>query len=100
MDKQDNSINSYSHGISLFERKSLVITGVKKIDNFDNTQFILETIMGYMIIKGNELELVKLDTLQGHVTIKGMINSLTYAEENSKKEKEESIFSRLFKWWI
>ena len=35
MDKQDNSINSYSHGISLFERKSLVITGVKKIDNFD-----------------------------------------------------------------
>ena len=97
MDKQDNSISSYSHGISLFERKNLVITGVKKIENFDNMQFILETIMGVMIIKGNDLELVKLDTLQGHVTIKGTINSINYAEENSKKEKEESIFSRLFK---
>ena len=97
MDKQDNTINSYNHGISLFERKNLVITGVKKIENFDNTQFILETIMGFMIIKGYDLELVKLDTLQGHVTIKGTINSISYAEESSKKEKEESIFSRLFK---
>ena len=50
-----------------------------------------------MIIKGCDLELVKLDTLQGHVTIKGTINSICYAEESSKKEKEESIFSRLFK---
>lgn len=97
MDKHDNNISSYNHGISLFERKNLVITGVKKIENFDSNQFILETIMGFMIIKGNDLELVKLDTLQGHVTIKGTVNSITYAEENSKKDREDSIFSRLFK---
>lgn len=97
MDKQDNSINSYNHSISLFERKNLVITGVKKIDNFDSTQFVLETIMGFMIIKGMDLELVKLDTLQGHVTIKGTINGITYAEDHSKKNKEDSIFGRLFK---
>ena len=97
MDKQETVLNNYSHGITLYERKNLVITGVKKIENFDNTQFILETIMGFMIIKGCDLELVKLDTLQGHVTIKGTINSICYAEESSKKEKEESIFSRLFK---
>lgn len=97
MDKQDNSISNYNHGISLLERKNLVITGVKKIDNFDKTQFVLETIMGFMIIKGTELELVKLDTLQGNVSIKGTINSINYAEENSKKDKEDSIFNRLFK---
>lgn len=97
MDKQDSNISNYNHGISLFERKNLVITGVKKIENFDSLQFVLETIMGFMIVKGTELELVKLDTLQGHVTIKGTINSITYAESDSKKDKEESIFSRLFK---
>lgn len=97
MDKQDNSINNYSHGVSLFEKKSLVITGVKKIENFDKEQFLLETIMGFMLIKGKELELVKLDTLQGNVTIKGTINCIDYIEENLKKRKEESIFSRLFK---
>ena len=97
MDK-DNSINNYNHSISLLERKNLVITGVKKIENFDNNQFILETIMGFMIVKGEGLELVKLDTLSGNVSIKGLVNGINYVEESSKKEKEESIFSRLFKW--
>ncbi len=97
MDKQENSINSYNHGINLFERKSLIITGVKKIENFDSEQFLLETIMGFMVIKGSELELVKLDTLQGNVSIKGNVSGINYVEENNKKNKEESIFNRLFK---
>ena len=97
MDKQENSINSYNHGINLFERKSLVITGVKKIENFDSEQFLLETIMGFMVSKGSELELVKLDTLQGNVSIKGNVSGINYVEENTKKNKEESIFNRLFK---
>lgn len=96
MDKQDN-LNNYNHGISLFERKSLVITGVKKIENFDSEQFLIETVMGFMLIKGDGLELIKLDTLQGTVSIKGLINSMGYIEENTKKDKENSIFSRLFK---
>ena len=36
MDKDTVGINNYNHSISLLERKTLVITGVKKIDNFDN----------------------------------------------------------------
>lgn len=95
MDKQDN-MNSYSHGISLLERKNLVITGVKKIENFDSEQFLLETIMGFLMIKGENLELIKLDTLQGNVSIKGLVHSMSYAEE-TKKDKENSIFNRLFK---
>ncbi|MCI5789367.1 MAG: sporulation protein YabP [Tenericutes bacterium] len=96
MDKQENSISNYNHGISLLERKNLVITGVKKIENFDKEQFLLETVMGFIIVKGEDLELVKLDTLQGNVSIKGTVNALYYAEDINKK-KEDSIFNRLFK---
>ena len=81
MDKQEN-LNNYNHGISLFERKNLVITGVKKIDNFDSEQFFIDTVMGFMMIKGEGLELIKLDTLQGTISIKGIINSMNYVEEN------------------
>ena len=95
MDK-DSTINSYNHSISLLERKTLVITGVKKIDNFDKIHCLLDTTMRFLIIKGDNLDLVKLDTLSGNVTIKGNINSLDYILEN-KKNKEESVFSRLFK---
>lgn len=96
MDKQEN-LNNYNHGISLFERKNLVITGVKKIDNFDSEQFFIDTVMGFMMIKGEGLELIKLDTLQGTISIKGIINSMNYIDENSKKDKDNSIISRLFK---
>ncbi len=97
MDKQDNNINTYNHSIQLLERKNLVISGVKKIDNFDNKQFIIETIQGYMIVKGEGLELLKLDTILGNVSIKGLVNSIQYVEDNGKKNKDDSIFNRLFK---
>ena len=48
-----------------------------------------------MNIKGENLEVVKLDTYQGNITIKGRIDSINYIDDNSKKES--SVFSRLFK---
>ena len=96
MDKE-STINNYNHSISLLERKTLVITGVKKIENFDSNHFLLETTMGFLNVKGEELELIKLDTLAGNVTIKGNINSMDYILENNHKNKEESVLSRLFK---
>ncbi len=95
MDK--DIINVGTHSISITERKNIVVTGVKKIDSFDDEEFLLETNMGYIIIKGSELEIIKLDTYQGNVSIKGRINSLTYMENANKKEKEDSIISKLFK---
>ena len=96
MDKDNSTLNNYNHSISLLERKTLVITGVKKIDNFDKTHFLLDTTMGFLIIKGDNLDLVKLDTLSGNVTIKGNVNSLDYILEN-KKNKEDGFLMRLFK---
>lgn len=97
MNRDNTSINNYNHSVNLLERKTLVITGVKKIDTFDKVHFILDTTMGFMIIKGDGLELIKLDTLSGNVTIKGTINSLEYVIEN-KKSNDEGIISRLFKY--
>ena len=95
MEKQE-TITSYTHGINLVERKNLLLTGIKKIDSFDTEQFLLESVMGYILIKGEELELIKLDTIQGNVTIRGLIKGINYLEEN-KKSKETGIFNRLFK---
>ena len=82
MEKSDVINSNYNHGISIIERKNVVISGVKKIDNFDNEEFLMETSMGYLIVKGKELELIKLDTLQGNVSIKGIIDSFTYVDDS------------------
>ncbi len=92
----DKEISSFNHNISLTERKNIIISGVKKIENFDDHEFLLETTMGFLLIKGSELEIIKLDTYQGNVTIKGTFNSLSYTD-NGKKDKDDSLFTKLFK---
>ncbi len=84
-----------NHSFSVSERKNIIISGVVKIESFDNEEFLLETVQGYMNIKGENLEVVKLDTYQGNVTIKGRINLVSYIDENTKKES--SMFTKLFK---
>lgn len=96
MDKVDTPIG-VNNVISINERKSITITGVKKIESFDNEEFLLNTNLGPMLLKGENLEMVKLDTLEGNVTIKGKINSLLYLD-GTNKTKESTLFNKLFKW--
>lgn len=91
------SDSTYNHSISINDRKTILINGVKKIDSFDNEEFLMETTMGYVIVKGEGLEIIKLDTYQGNVSIKGKFNSLNYVENTGKKEKDEGVFGKLFK---
>ncbi len=96
MEKMEGAITNYNHGITVSERKNMLISGVKKIENFDDEEFLMETTMGVLSIKGEDLELIKLDTMQGNVSIKGKINSINYTEENKNKENQ-GVFNRLFK---
>lgn len=97
MDKVKEIEASFNHGISISERKNIMITGVKKIESFDNEEFIMETTLGYLVIKGEELEIIKLDTYQGNVSIKGRVDALSYLDSNSKKDKENTLLNKLFK---
>ena len=96
MDK-DHTISSYNHSINILERKNILVTGVKKIESFDDTEFLMDTVMGMLALKGEELELLKLDTLQGSVSIKGLLKSFSYVDEDKNKNKDSSFISRLFK---
>lgn len=97
MDKVKELESSFSHGVSIAERKNILVTGVKKIESFDNEEFFMDTTLGFLLIKGSGLEIIKLDTYQGNVSIKGNVDSLSYVNKDMKKEKEESFLNKLFK---
>ena len=73
-------VGNFNHVVKINERKNIVLSGVKKINNFDDKEFSLDTTMGLMIIKGESLEIIKLDTLEGNVSIKGKINMINYLD--------------------
>ena len=84
---------SMNHIVKMVDRKSIVISGIKRIINFDDKQFSLELNMGDIIIKGESLEMIKLDTIDGNVSIKGSIDSIIY----SNVKTSESLITKLFK---
>lgn len=88
-------VPAFTHIVKVNDRKNIVISGIKKIISFDEREFFLESAMGNIIIKGSSLEMVKLDTLDGNVSIKGKIDSFNYTDTENK---ESSILSKLFKW--
>lgn len=97
MDKVNDINNNFNHGISIAERKNIVVSGVKKIESFDNEEFLMDTTLGYLVIKGSGLEIIKLDTYQGNVSIKGQVDSLAYSDNSIKKDKDSSFINKLFK---
>lgn len=97
MDKVDEIVRYGSHELKIVDRKEISLTGIKKITSFDSEEFLLESNMGIILIKGANLEIMKLDTHDGNVKIKGQINGFNYLENTKDKQKEESIISKLFK---
>lgn len=84
------------HQLKINNRKLLEITGVREVDSFDNEEFLLETVMGYLIIRGHNLQLKNLDVNEGIVSIKGKVYELSYVDEH-QQEKAKGFFSKLFK---
>ncbi|HLR61625.1 MAG TPA: sporulation protein YabP [Lentibacillus sp.] len=95
---EQQSVNrtEQEHTVTVKNRKNLEITGVKEVDSFDNEEFLLETVMGYLIIRGQNLQLKNLDVSDGVVTIKGKVYELSYVDEHHQ-EKAKGFFSKLFK---
>jgi len=88
---------STNHNVGINERKSITISGIKKIESFDTEEFLLSSTLGPILLKGENLEIIKLNTLDGNVAIKGKINSLQYLD-STNSSKENGLFSKLFKW--
>ena len=85
------------HDVIMRGRKLLEITGVKQVESFDNEEFLLDTVMGALAIRGQNLQMKNLDVDKGIVAIKGSrIYDLIYLDEHNG-EKAKGLFSKLFK---
>ena len=85
-----------SSDIKVSDRKKVFLSGVKKLISFDPEEFLIETNLGVLLLKGESLEIVKLDTVEGTISIKGKINGYNYMD-NNKKDKDNGLVAKLFK---
>lgn len=84
------------HDITMRGRRLIDITGVKQVESFDNEEFLLETTMGFLAIRGQNLQMKNLNVDKGIVSIKGKVYDLVYLDDHHG-EKAKGFFGKLFK---
>jgi len=86
------------HLINMLNRQELELSGVKNVITFDEEEIILETVMGYLYIKGEGLHITNLSLQEGKVALQGNINSLDYKEQGTDmKTRGQNIFKRILR---
>ncbi len=83
------------HCLTLDNRKNLVMSGVVEVDSFDDQSITAYTDFGELTIKGENLNIKKLNLELGDLEVAGRISSLIYAD--NKLRSSAGLFSRLFK---
>lgn len=78
-------------------RKAVELTGVKEVVSFDAKEVVLNTTMGALVIRGNDLSVKRLTVEKGEVDLEGQVDSFLYAEKPGKAGDRDSVWKRLFR---
>ncbi len=79
------NLESITHKLTLEERNRVSMTGALNVENFEETNMTIETNMGNLILKGNDMHIIKFDTQAGELIIEGEFDNVEYVNSNSKK---------------
>ena len=80
----------------LENRVKLSVSGVLDVLSFDDQVVMIETELGLLTVKGENLRINKLSIDTSEVIVEGEISYLSYSESNEDKGAG-SLFSKIFK---
>lgn len=97
-ERKNNNVNStIMQNLVLENREKLSISGVNDVLSFDDQIVILETQLGLLTIKGENLRINKLSIDSEEVVIEGEINNLAYSEKDMERKGSGSFLGKIFK---
>ena len=98
VDERRNTMSNTNiiQNVILENREKLNISGVLDVLSFDDQIVIVETELGLLTVKGENLRINKLSIDTSEVIIEGEMNALTYSEKDLDK-KSSSLLGKLFK---
>lgn len=95
-ERKSIGLNNVVQNLVLENRNKLSVSGVKDVLSFDDELVVMETDLGLLTIKGDNLKINKLSIDTGDVVVEGEISNLGY-NNHSKKNEEGGILSKIFK---
>ena len=97
MDERKTINTSVIQNLVLENRGKLSISGVLDVLSFDDQVVIVETELGLLTVKGENLRINKLSIDTSEVIVEGDISSLTYSDSKTLEKSKGSLISKIFK---
>lgn len=86
------TVTNVPHNIIMESRKTMRISGVKDIDSFSENRIVLSTVMGELVIKGDDLHIGELSGDGGDLSMTGYINSIKYSKHSVMDGPVKKLF--------
>lgn len=67
------------HNLTVVNREQAVLSGVAAVASFDDQEIVLDTELGSLTIRGEELHIKQLDLESGRFAVEGLINAMIYS---------------------
>lgn len=83
-----------THHVILEGREALAVSGVDEVERFDETEIVMHTDAGTLVVRGSGLHIETLSLDGGDLKVEGLVSSLTY--EDDADEKRGGLFAKLF----
>ncbi len=90
MVKNDTALQ---HTLLLEGRSKMTLSGIKEVTGFSDSEVVLKTTCGVLLIHGKCLNISRLNTDTGELFISGEVSVMKYSKDKNKG----SIFEGLFK---
>ena len=97
IDERKTVTNGVIQNLILENRQKLSISGVVDVLSFDDQVVIVETELGLLTVKGENLRINKLGIDTSEVIVEGEISSLNYSDAKGTDKGKSSIISKIFK---
>ena len=99
IDERKNITNATNviQNLILENRKKLSISGVNDVLSFDDQVVMIETELGLLTVKGENLRINKLSIDTSEVIVEGEISFLAYSDKEQERQKTGGIISKIFK---
>lgn len=83
------------HHVTMEDRRNLTVSGVEDVERFDDTNIVLSTTQGMLVVSGEGLHIEKLSLDGGDLKVEGKIDALSYEERTERNVG--GFFSRLLR---
>jgi sporulation protein YabP len=75
------------HEVRIVNRETMTIKGVLHVDSSDDQEIVLDTDLGLLTVRGEDLQIKQLNLDDGSFSLDGAISALQYSQGGGSRSK-------------